>query len=293
MIKKYLIIAVVALALLYANDLLLVSGLRSSTPFGAATVHPYQEAFPAGFVGGSDEHQIVNSSGEWTGAINGASGYNTTILGNLTAGNAAKTSQNLIRGRLKLDERPTGGSTEDYALQIRGESGKTSGTYWGIDNESHLKANGTASVRGTQGVAVLDSTYTNTGGSLVGTYGQARSDGTFNNAAGFVTGLYGVIEASAAMTASHVASAWLDSHQNNAVTGEHELLYMTNNGSATMDQAFYVYGGNKIASLFNLNTVGGGLVTKTGTDASGTAVKVHVVIDGTDYWLNAYPTSNN
>jgi len=62
----------------------------------------------------------------------------------LYAGNAAKTAQNQIRGRLKLDVRPTGGTTEDYALQIRANSAKTSGTFLGIDNETHLTATGAA-----------------------------------------------------------------------------------------------------------------------------------------------------
>ena len=50
-----------------------------------------------------------------------------TVNGNSTLGASTKLSQNLVRGRLKLDVRPTGGTTEDYAYQIRSESGKTSG----------------------------------------------------------------------------------------------------------------------------------------------------------------------
>lgn len=219
----------------------------------------------------------------------------TTIVdgnGAFTIGNALKTSQNLIRGRLKLDERPTGGTTEDYALQIRSESAKTSGTHWGIDGETHLKASGTASLRGSQGVAVLDTGYTSTAGTLVGSYGQARADGTFNASGGFLSGLYGLIEASAAVTASHVASIWADSHQANTVTGNHELIYASNNGTATMDSVLYVYGGDKITNFATLNTVGG-MVSGPSTAANGTPVKIKIDVDGTAYYLNAYPTSNN
>lgn len=205
----------------------------------------------------------------------------------LYAGNTAKTAQNQIRGRLKLDVRPTGGTTEDYALQIRSESGKTSGTHWGIDSETHLKATGSTSIRGVQGVAVVDATYTDTGGTLIGVYGQARADGAIAGGAGFMAGLYGLIEeGGGAIAASHVASAWLDSHRNTAVTGEHELLYMTNNGTATMDQAIYIYGGNKITNLVKLSTVSGMVADTATTD--GASKKIKIDIDGSTFYINAY-----
>lgn len=205
----------------------------------------------------------------------------------LYAGDTAKTAQNQIRGRLKLDVRPTGGTTEDYAFQIRSESGKTSGTHLGIDNETHLKASGTATVMSTRGVAVVDATYTQTGGTLVGVYGQARADGTVAGSA-FMAGLYGLIEeGGGAVTASHVASAWLDSHRNTAVTAEHELLYMTNNGTATMDQAIFIYPGDKITRLLKIDPTDTGMVD----DATGQTLtpvkKIKVMIDGVDYYLVA------
>jgi hypothetical protein len=104
--------------------------------------------------------------------------------------------------------------------------------------------------------------------------------------AGFMAGLYGLIEASAAITASHVCSAWLDSHQANAVTGSHQLLYMTNNGAATMDQAIYLYGGDKITALMELDHVSG-MVSDT-AETGGTAKKIKITIDGVVHYLNAY-----
>lgn len=210
----------------------------------------------------------------------------------LDAGNDLKTSQNIIRGRLKLDVRPTGGTVEDYAYQIRANSAKTSGSFWGIDNESHLTASGTASVRSTQGVAVLDATFTNTGGSLTGVYGQARSDGTFNNAAGFVTGVYGLIEASAAMTASHVSAGWFDTHQVNAITGEYELLYMSNNGSLVLDQVMYIYGNSNALMNLDYGASTPAYITGPGSAANGTPIKLKLIHNGTPYFLNAYPTDN-
>lgn len=200
-------------------------------------------------------------------------------------GASDKTGYNRLAGYTKIDYRPTGGGTNSYALQGRMEIGATSGQFIGFDNETHLKATGTASVRGTQGVAVVDATFTATGTTLIGTYGQARADGTIAGSS-FMAGLYGLIEASTAITASHVCSAWLDSHQAEAVTGSHQLLYMTNNGAAQMDQAIYVYGGDKITSLMELNTVSG-MVADT-AETGGSSKKIKITIDGVVHYINAY-----
>ena len=215
--------------------------------------------------------------------VGGVAVFSST--GALLAGAATKLSQNLIKGRLKLDVRPTGGTTEDYALQIRSESAKTSGMHWGIDSETHLKATGAASLRGVQGVAVVDATYVATAVTLIGVYGQVRGDGDVAGAS-FMAALYGLVEASAAITATHVTSLWLDSHQANAVTGEHDLLYMSNNGAAVMDQAIYVYGGDKITNLLKLSTVSG-MVSDT-AETAGASKKIKIDIDGSTFYLNAY-----
>lgn len=196
-----------------------------------------------------------------------------------------KTGISIVRGAFKVDVRPTGGSTNSYAEQIRANSGLSSGTFLGLDNETHLTKTGTSSLMSTRGVAVVDSTYTCTGGTIIGTYGQARADGSVAGSS-FMSGLYGLIEASAAITASHVCSAWLDSHQANTVTGNHELLYMTNNGAATMDNAIYLYGGDKITSFAKFDTCAG-MVSDTAT-TSGTSKKIKIDIDGTTYYINAY-----
>jgi len=196
--------------------------------------------------------------------------------GALRAGNDLKTSYNRLTGWTKFDTRPTGGTTNSYGVQARMDIGGTSGAFTGYDGETHLIATGTATLRGVQGVAVVDSGYTATGTTLVGTYGQARADGTVAGSS-FVTGLYGLIGASAAITAQHVCSAWLDSHQANAVTGSHQLLYMTNNGTATMDQVMYIYGRDKISNLMELDTVAG---MTNAANGGGADVYINFTIDG-------------
>ena len=220
--------------------------------------------------------------------VSNRGGSPITVISNtgaLQVGGTAKTNYNRLTGYTKFDYRPTGGGTNSYGVQARMEIGGTSGQFMGFDGETHLKATGTASIRGVQGVAVVDATYTATGTTLIGTYGQARADGTVAGSS-FMAGLYGLIEASAAITASHVCSAWLDSHQANAVTGSHQLLYMTNNGAAQMDQAIYIYGGDKITALMELDTVEG-MVADTAT-TSGASKKIKITIDGSVFYLNAY-----
>lgn len=229
-------------------------------------------------------------------STNGA--YNTSVTGTVAVtGNAnlegttnqigddAKSAYNKLTGHTKIDDRPTGGTADDYALQVRSESAKATGTHWGVDCETHLKADGAASLRSVQGVAVVDATFTATASTLIGTYGQARADGTVAGAS-FMTGLYGLIEASAPITATHVTSCWLDSHQAEAVTGQHDLLYMTNNGAAQMDQAIHIYGGDKVTALLNLDTVSG-MVAAT-AETGGSSKKIKIVIDGVVHYINAY-----
>lgn len=200
-------------------------------------------------------------------------------------GNALKTGYNKITGYTKIDYRPTGGGTNSYALQVRHEAGNTSGSVISLDHEAHVKATGTASLRGVQGVAVLDTTFTATGATYTGLYGQFRSDGTFAGS-GFGSAIYALVEASAAMTASHICSAWLDSHQNNAVTGNHELLYMSNNGTASLDQVMYASG--QAEALLHVNTAGGAALNYL-SDGDAGKKKIKILIEGVAYTLEATP----
>jgi len=210
-------------------------------------------------------------------------GKDSNVIGNLL-----KTSYNKLTGYTKVDNRPAAGtSAGSYGLQVRGYHRDTSGNFTGVDCEADLYTTGTGSIRGIQGVAKVRNGITATGSTLIGAYGQARVDSTGVLAGNsFLVGLYGLIEASPAVTANHVTSCWLDSHQAEAVTGEHDLLYMSNNGAAVMDQAIYLYGGNSITNLMHLNTVSG-MVSAT-AETGGTSAKIKILIDGVTYYINAY-----
>ena len=229
-------------------------------------------------------------------STNGAS--NTSITGTLAAtGNAnlegttnqigddAKTAYNKLTGHTKIDDRPIGGTTDDYALQIRSESAKTTGMHWGVDCETHLKADGAASLRSVQGVAVVDAGFTATAATLIGAYGQARVDGDMAGAS-FLAALYGLIENSTALTASHVAALWLDTHQANAITGSYQLMYMTENGAEPLDQVMYMRTPGAKA-LMELDTCSA-FVSDT-AETAGSAKKIKITIDGTAYYINVYP----
>lgn len=185
---------------------------------------------------------------------------------------------------LKIHNHLTTASIGSY--EGKTETVTSSGAFYGLWQDANANVSGTESITAILGVATVAATYTVTGGTIIGTYGQARADGTMAGS-GFMAGLYGLIEeGGGAITASHVCSAWLDSHRNTAVTGSHQLLYMTNNGSATLDEAIYIYGGDKTTAFVEFNTCSG-MVSDTAT-TSGTSKKIKITVDGTVYYINAY-----
>jgi len=212
------------------------------------------------------------------------------IGGGLTnwIGNVLKTSYNKLTGYTKIDNRPAAGtSAGSYALQVRGYNRDTSGDFTGVDCEADMYTTGTGGIRGVKGVGKVRAAITATDFSIFGVYGQARVDATGVLAgASQLVGLYGLIEASPAVTATFVCSAWLDSRQANAVTGSHQLLRMTNSGAAQMDEAIFIHGNDKITSLIKLDTCSG-MVADT-AETGGSSKKIKIDIDGTTYYINAY-----
>lgn len=170
---------------------------------------------------------------------------------------------------VKIFARPTTGFattfTGAFGLQVKSEFTGTATGHACVEVTADWKGNGAAGggVRAVQGVARVASTFTMGAGSLIGNYGQIKVDGTVNGAAAMLAAQYGLIEDGGTYTAcSHVAAGWFDSHLTKTVTaGTASLLYLTNNGTTTLDSVFFVYAGNKITNLFNIDSVDTGLVS--------------------------------
>lgn len=202
----------------------------------------------------------------------------------------ASTNTWRINGITKMFNRPT---TDAFAVQIKSEFTDTDAGHNCLEVTADCKSalatgGGNTAV---QGVSRLAATYTATGGSLIGTYGQVCNNGTLNGSGIMLAALYGLIEDGGVYTSvSHVASAWLDSHLDKTVTaGEVEFLYMSNNGDTTFDQAMYVYAGNKITNLFNINTASGMLsANNAGAVSAQTGYRtIKIVLEGETYYLVA------
>jgi hypothetical protein len=205
-------------------------------------------------------------------------------------------SEGMLRtnGIAKFFNRPT---SDAFCVQIKSEFNDTDAGHNCLEVTADCKAALTTGGGNTavQGVSRLAATYTATAGTLIGTYGQVCNLGTLNGSGIMMAGLYGIIEDGGTYAAvSHVAAAWLDSHLDQTVTaGEVELLYMSNNGDTTFDQAIYVYAGNKITNLFNINTASGMVSANTtgGSTLNFTNWKtIKIVLEGETYYLVAAKT---
>lgn len=178
---------------------------------------------------------------------------------------------------------------ESYAQQLRTEYNAATGQFFGMDMEVHQAVSRTAgSIVGLHMTArnVSTATLSSTAQMHAG-YFLLDNDGTFNSSGIIAAALVGKVDAGGTFTAvSHLASLWLDSNQEGTVTGEHELLYMSNNGASVMDQAIYIYGGDKITNLFELNTVDNMVGAKVDADiAYAHYKKVNVTVDGEAGWI--------
>ena len=228
-----------------------------------------------------NEDNVLSGNNQFTGEVELKADFNQI-------GNDEKTGYNKLTGRTKIDHRPDAGPMNNYALQVRADILNAAGQQWGIDCEAHLDVDGAASIRAVQGVAVVNAGFTATSVSLIGVYGQARADGVVAGNS-FVAALYGLIEASAAITAGHVTSCWLDSHQDAAVTGLHSLLHMSNNGAASLD--FVISATGQAEAFLRLSTAGGAALNYLSDTAetAGTAKKIKVMVEDVAYYINMYP----
>jgi hypothetical protein len=180
-------------------------------------------------------------------------------------------------------------STDDYALQLRTEYNAATGNYFGMDCEVHQQVSrSTGGVRGLSvSTRIVAGTTWSSIGAAIGIYAQIDPDATFTSSATILAALYGLGGVGGVFTAvGHLTSLWVDSHQAETVNGDHELIYMTNNGASTMDQAFYLYCNNNITNWFAFDTCTG-MISNTAT-TSGSSKKILIDIDNTSYYINAY-----
>lgn len=173
--------------------------------------------------------------------------------------------------------------TNQYAYQLRTETLLATTQFFGMDCEVHQAISRTADgVQGLSMTARLKAAMTMSGtSSLIPIRGNLDIDGTINGSGLFAAG-YFVVSAGGTFTAlSHLSSLWVDSQQEGVVGGNHELIYMTNNGASVMDQAIFVYGGNKISKLFAFDTCGTMISAKTDADVAYAHYrKIECTVDG-------------
>jgi len=167
-------------------------------------------------------------------------------------------------GSIKFHTRPSIGG---FGIEVKDEPSAVSGTHYGIECTVDAKpstATSQAGIRGGGFIGRLKSTYTMTGGSLIGGYSQACNNGTLNGSGIFVAGHYALLEAGGTFTeVSHISGLWVDSHLTQTISaGKSELVYLTNNGSTVFDNVFFVYAGNNITNLFEIdNSADGNMVS--------------------------------
>jgi hypothetical protein len=201
---------------------------------------------------------------------------------------ASETALQTKFGVVKFHSRP---NIDAYVVEVKGEPTKVSGTFFNIESTvDHKPSTATSALglRGLGGIGRLAASYTMTGGSIVGTYGQACNLGTVNGSGAMIAGLYGLLEDGGTFTAlSHIAAAWLDTHLTKTITaGIYDLLYMTNNGTTQVDNAIYIYAGNKITNLFTIDTASGMVGDKAAGDYTfSNTRKIKVVVGGETGYL--------
>jgi hypothetical protein len=189
-----------------------------------------------------------------------------TITG--PASGSEETILQTKHGLVKFHSRP---NTAGYGVELKTEPTDVSGTHFGMEatiDHKPTTATSALGVRGLGAICRLAATYTMTGGSLVGSYAQICNLGTLNGAGIIGAAQYSLIEDGGTYTAvSHLAISWLDSHLAQTVSaGSVDMQYMTNNGSTTFDNVFYIYAGNKVTNLFTIDTASGLVSAATTAD---------------------------
>jgi len=196
---------------------------------------------------------------------------NATLAGNW-AGDVTWTGTHDFDGALKANsyiKHHDHMSTGEYAYQLRTEANLATADFFGMDCEVHQPVDRTAgALRGLSMTCRLTAAKTLSGNaSMIPIYGNLDIDGIVSGAGVMLAAGYFVMSDGGTFTElSHYCSVWFDNQQTGTVNGEHEFAYMTNNGDSTMDQALFIWAGNKITNLFRIETASG-LVSAATTSA--------------------------
>ena len=182
----------------------------------------------------------------------------------------------------------------EYANEFKGEFLSASGIMDGIAAHYHLGISSAGVMRAILGVAYLDSGFTLSGTSaeaswISGILGSVNVAGVLNGTAVTVTGVYGGLGSMVGGTLTeckYMSAIWADSQVTQVpTTGESQLLLMTNGLGATLDQAIYLDGNDRITEFLHIVNADGMVSANA---ATGTVKKIKIYLDDAVYYINCY-----
>lgn len=228
--------------------------------------------------------------------ITGTMDYGIRIGG--TTGTAIRIERASNTGpSLHVHSHQRAAGTDEVANDFKGEFLSTSGLMDGIRAQYTMDASNTGTLRTIVANAYLGSTATLSGsGMMYGLLAGVNSVGTVNGSgvemAGISAGIMNMVGST--LTEVKYLSAISLSSLAEVVptTGDSQLMLMTHSGVTTLDQVMLIDASDKITNFIKFVDVDG-MVSGPSTAASGTPVKIKILVDGTPYYINAYPTSNN
>jgi hypothetical protein len=183
----------------------------------------------------------------------------------------------------------------DVANEFKGEFLSTSGTMDGVASHFHMSASGTGVLRSVIGVAYLDSAITLSGTDAAGSWingvlGSVSISGVLNGTAVTVTGTYGGLGSMVGSTLTackYMSAMWADSQVTKVpVSGDSQLLLMTNGAGGTLNQAILLDASNRITEFIDFRNCGTMIGAKVDADVAYAHYrKLNVTVDGAPGWI--------
>ena len=212
-----------------------------------------------------------------------AFGKGVSVTGDLT-----------VVGKTKIHSHSLASGVE-YANEFKGEFLSATGIMDGIAAHYHLGISSTGVLRAMLGVAYLDSGFTLSGTSasaswISGILGSVNIAGVIDGTAVTVTGVYGGLGSMTGGTLTeckYMSAIWADSQVTQVPSaGESQLFLMTNGLGATLDQAIYISGSDRITEFIHFVDVDTMVTAGSTQNAAVTCdAKIAITIDalGTFY----------